>query len=52
MSLQSNDEKFSWLWPGLAAVAVVALVFGWLHVGRHFWKLCRSATESSVLARS
>jgi hypothetical protein len=52
MSLRSNDEKFSWLWLGVAAVAVVVLVFGFLRAGRPFWKLSSTATESSVLART
>jgi hypothetical protein len=52
MSVRSKDERFSWLWLGLAAVAIVALVIGWLQVGRNFWKLSSSATESSVLARA
>jgi hypothetical protein len=52
MSLRTNDEHFSWLWLGLAAALVVALVFGFLRAGRSFWKLSRAATESGVLART
>jgi hypothetical protein len=52
MSLRTNDEQFSWMWLGFAAALVVALVFGFLHAGRSFWKLGSAATESGFLAQT
>jgi hypothetical protein len=50
MSLRTNDEQFSWVWLGLAAVLVVVLVFGFLRASRAFWKLSRTTNESGFLA--
>jgi hypothetical protein len=52
MSLRTNDERFTWLWLGLAAALAVALVFGCLHAGRSFWRLSSAATETGFFART
>ena len=58
MSLRTNESEVStapgsswttWMWLSLAALAVVATVFGFLHAGRSFWQLSSTLNASGFL---
>lgn len=59
MSLQTTSREVTspptssqpwspWLWLGVAAVLVIAIVVGFLKAGRTFWKVSALATDSSI----